>query len=129
MEKALHGDALAEYEAFEKLSTLYRQDAIDAFIEKYPMFKEYRHYLRCRRTFTDYEECEVTNNVLFEIEFDGEVTLLHAIAMSNYGALRSYNHKMSEMKTVSLAKPAFITVRLELKRFFYSPLSGRIMSF
>lgn len=119
----LHGEALEEYEAFKSLFKLYQQDAIENFLLRYPILKKYKHYLSCGDTLV-----RTSEGIAFEIKFDGDVTVIHAIAFTKMGDMTEYNHKLSDMKTVQTPGPVVVTVRLQLKRFYFTPLSGEIIT-
>jgi len=119
----LRGEALKEYEAFEHLFRLYQQDAIANFLLKYPMLKKYKHNLSCSNALI-----ESSHGVALELKFDGDVTMIHAIAMAKTGDMTEWNHKLGEMKQVQTPGPLVITVRLQLERFYFTPLSGEILT-
>ena len=132
MTDKLFGEALDEYNDFMKLFHLYRRDAIDAFVDKYPMLKKYKPYFRCRRAETDYEECFVEHNIIFEITFCHQVSMDDIIALSMATNLSSFNHNITGVITTRNGPAGTLlisTACLELRRFYYSPLDQSISSF
>jgi len=136
MTDKLFGEALEEYNDFKTLFQLYRQDAVDAFVDKYPMLKPYKSSIRCRTAETDYEECFVEKNIIFEITLNHHnVKMIHILAFAKAcGRLMSFNHKITEIHdlktTIGSDEPKVeIVANLELKRFYYSPLDCSISSF
>ncbi|RLI53072.1 MAG: hypothetical protein DRP09_16575 [Candidatus Thorarchaeota archaeon] len=119
----LHGNALREYNNLEGLLNIYSRDAIDMFLIKYPMLKKYKQHLSC-----DEVVLNSSDGVAFEIKFDGNVTIIHAIVLAKTGDMTEWNHKIGNMKTVQTAGPVVVTVRLELERFYFAPLSGEIFT-
>lgn len=124
---------LAQLNNFTGLFWIYKQEAIDAFLAKYPMLEPYKHGITCVDATTDYEESTVETDILFEVCVYTRMNWSDIELLIKTGDMSAQNHEITDMNNTirwSCGKRKYIaSAQVELKHFYYSPFTGKITSF